>query len=317
MIIESDSSTSGWGGYDKTNDIKVSGLWSTDEKSHHINYLELKAAFLVLQFLCEQRVNIHIHLFLDNTVAMKYLSKMGGRVRELNDLTQEIWKWCEKRNIWLTLYYIPGVENVTADRLSRLKSTDMEWSVTDSIFIKIMKKFNVSCEIDLFASEDNTKLPKYASFTPDSRAFAVNAFSLNWNNFKYVYVFPPFSLIAAVLQKIDREEATAVLIAPLFTTQVWFPRLLKMICKPSYLLPPTNHTLVNTKIPGKQHTLKHMKLGVFLISGKNSLVMDYQKTLSTCSLLHGKHQHLNNISRITKNGYSFVVKGKLINLTHL
>ncbi|XP_053381919.1 uncharacterized protein LOC128549340 [Mercenaria mercenaria] len=89
MYIESDSSNFGWGAYDRTNDVKVSGLWSSQEKIHHINYLELKAAFCTLQFLCENCANAHIHLMLDNTVAIKYLTKMGGRVKELNELTQD------------------------------------------------------------------------------------------------------------------------------------------------------------------------------------------------------------------------------------
>ena len=314
IVIESDSSNYGWGGYDKTNNVTVSGLWLNEDKIHHINYLELKAAYLALQFLCEQIRNAHVHLFLDNTVAIKYISKMGGRVTELNDLTQDIWKWCEKRKIILSAFHIPGVENVTADKLSRLTSTDMEWAIRDDIFELFMTKFEVMCDIDLFASRFNKKLPKYASFTPDPEAYAVNAFSLNWNNFKCVYIFPPFSLIAAILQKIDSEKTTAVLVAPLFTTQVWFPRLLKMICKQSYLLPPSTQILINSKYPEKEHPLDQMRLAAFLISGQSSLVMDYQKKLPTCSYRHGNYQHVNSISRITKSGCSFVVHGKLIDL---
>ena len=37
--------------------------------------------------------NEHIYLFLDNTVALKYLSKMGGRKPQLNQLAKEIWLW--------------------------------------------------------------------------------------------------------------------------------------------------------------------------------------------------------------------------------
>ena len=73
----------------------------------HINYLELKAAFLCLKHFCHNVTKEHIHLYLDNTVAIKYFSKMGGRKAQLNNLAKEIWLWCEKRNIWLSVFHIP------------------------------------------------------------------------------------------------------------------------------------------------------------------------------------------------------------------
>ena len=49
----------------------------------HINYLELKAAFNALKGLCVDTSNEHIQLFLDNTTAIKYISKMGGQESRL------------------------------------------------------------------------------------------------------------------------------------------------------------------------------------------------------------------------------------------
>lgn len=89
--IESDSSGFAYGARDVTNGQDISGAWTEEEKEHHINYLELKAAFLALKGLCVHVRNEHIHLYLDNTTAIKYLSKMGGRKPVLNDLTREVW----------------------------------------------------------------------------------------------------------------------------------------------------------------------------------------------------------------------------------
>ena len=63
----------------------------------------------------------HIHLFMDNTVALKYISKVGGRKTLLNALDKDILKWCEQRNIWISAFHIPGKLNVTADKLIRQK----------------------------------------------------------------------------------------------------------------------------------------------------------------------------------------------------
>ena len=63
--LETDSSTTGYGGHDVANDLEISGMWD-DEKESHINYLELKAAFL-----SSDNRNQHIQLFVDNRVALK------------------------------------------------------------------------------------------------------------------------------------------------------------------------------------------------------------------------------------------------------
>jgi len=39
---------------------------------------------------------------MDNTVAVTYINKMGGKIENLNDLTKNIWIWCMNKNIWLS-----------------------------------------------------------------------------------------------------------------------------------------------------------------------------------------------------------------------
>ncbi|XP_071127737.1 uncharacterized protein [Mytilus edulis] len=159
--IESDSSMLGYGALDVTNNLTLSGVWSLSERNKHINFLELKAAFLALKAFCCRTCNEHVQLFLDNTTAIKYLNKMGGRKEELNNLAKEIWLWCIHRQIWLSVFHIPGKLNIKADALSRHKSnSDMEWMIIDSIFECIMNKLG-PCDIDLFASKHNNRLEQY------------------------------------------------------------------------------------------------------------------------------------------------------------
>ena len=76
--IETDSSMTGYGGNDVTNGLDISGMWLDSEKELHINHLELKAVFLSLQAFCVDDKNRHIHIFIDNMVALRYLLKIGG-----------------------------------------------------------------------------------------------------------------------------------------------------------------------------------------------------------------------------------------------
>ncbi|MCG8112262.1 MAG: hypothetical protein N0E59_16015, partial [Candidatus Thiodiazotropha taylori] len=219
------------------------------------------------------------------------------------------------RDIWLSCFFIAGRLNTTADRLSRVKNVDTEWSLDESVFHRI-KEIYGQFDIDLFASAKNHKCVKYASFKPDHRAFAINAFSLVWSDF-FAYIFCPFSVLGGVLQKVLQDSVVVVVIAPFFATQPWFPRLLSLVCGPSYILPLVTQILTLKGLENPVHPLKTMTLGVFRISGNASKVQEYQSTLSPLSCHHGEVIHKNNMGRISKNGVCFVTGQRLISFSHL
>ena len=66
----------------------------------------------------------------------------------------------------------------------------------------------------MIASRLNYKIDRYIAWKPDPLAIAVDAFTVFWGN-DFNYIFPPFSVIGQVLQKIDTDCAKAITIAPL------------------------------------------------------------------------------------------------------
>ena len=95
----------------------------------------------------------------------------------------------------------------------------------------------------------------------------IDAFTFNWSNYK-VYLFPPFSLINKVLQKIRVDKATALCVFPRWTTQAWWPHLQEMMIREPLLIPPGPRNLVLPNKRGELHPL-HRKLGlvICLLSG--------------------------------------------------
>lgn len=89
IVLKSDSSKTGWGGLVDNTDLKTGGHWSYVEQLRHINELELLAAFLTFKCFCAIKQNLHVRIYMDNTVAVQY-HNMGGRNTYLNDLTREI-----------------------------------------------------------------------------------------------------------------------------------------------------------------------------------------------------------------------------------
>ena len=315
LVIKSDSSMKGWGCFNENTGECAQGFWNDSEKQCHINYLELKAGFLGIKEFCSTLTNCHVKLYMDNTVAVTYINKMGGKIENLNDLTKNIWIWCMNKNIWLSASHIAGVDNIEADFLSRDKHSDMEWMLNKEVFDKIQGIYGV-CDIDLFASKHNKQLPRYSSYMPDKHAHVIDAFSVNWSHMK-LYIFCPFSVMTQVLAKIERDKSEAVLIAPIWATQTWFPKLLHLICQVSYILPKRTDLLILPHNPTMRHPLEKMRLGVFRLSGNQLKVQTYQKTLLKLYVHHGKIPQKYNIGTITKSGCNFVVKNKLIHLRQM
>ena len=70
------------------------------------------------------------------------------------------------------------------------------------------------CDIDMFDSSLSHQLHRYMSWRPDPQEYIVDALAFYWIDCKG-YAFPPFSLLHAVLQKVEQEELQIVLVAPL------------------------------------------------------------------------------------------------------
>ncbi|XP_074099933.1 uncharacterized protein LOC141528010 [Cotesia typhae] len=206
--IFSDASLTGWGAY--CDGKRARGFWKPEEKILHINDLELRAAFLALKCFATDLHDCEVLIRVNNSTAKAYINKMGGsQYLHLHLLANEIWDWCEERRIWIYASYIPSKENKEADNQSRVKNIDTEWRLAVYAFNRIIKRFG-NPDIDLFASRNNSKCKKYYAWERDPHAMAIDAFTINWKKYKF-YAFPPFALIARVLQKIINDRASGVM----------------------------------------------------------------------------------------------------------
>ena len=144
-----------------------------------------------------------------------------------NDLAFDIWSWAVKKDIWLSASHVPGVENHIAYLKSRHFYDIKEWSLNPYMFEEVREKFGKP-EIGLFSTRLNAKCELYVSFKPDPNAFAVDAFTQNWNDIKG-YAFPSFSLIGRILANIKQDKASITVIVPCWQTQPRFPQFLRMV----------------------------------------------------------------------------------------
>ena len=73
-------------------------------------------------------------------------------------------------------------------------------------------------DIDLFATRLNTQLSTYSSWKPDPGCKFIDAFTVSWSSL-FSYIFAPFSLLGRVVQKLLRDRAESIVIAPIWPTQ--------------------------------------------------------------------------------------------------
>ena len=238
------------------------------------------------------------------------INNQGSTKKACNIITRELWVWCIVRNNWITASHLPGVDNIEADKKSQCLGLETEWSLLAAEFCRVETRYG-PFDIDLFASRINRKVQCYVSRYKDSEAWRTDTFSFSWSQL-FAYIFPPFSIILRVLNKIEMDEADCVVIVPCWKTQVWFPKLVALMIDVPILLIGSKQVLQHPHHPHPHPILNKSRMIACHLSGKSCKQAAFQQALSASSSLHGGEEQGNNTLATSKNGYFFVVNGMKI-----
>ena len=317
LVLQSDASSQAWGGV-KINKIgensSTGGNWSLSEKAFHINVLELLAAEFTLKCFCKEFKNCHVLIQIDNSTAVAYLNNLGGKRYQCNLITRRIWQWCSSKNIWLSAAFIPGVSNLEADYQSRLIHEAAEWKLNPQVLEIVSKTFG-NPTIDLFASRLNHQVRQYVSWKPDPTSIAVDAFSFSWSNLENAYIFPPFCMLMRVLQKIEQDKASCIVIAPYWTSQPWFSKLTNLLFDCPFIFPCRKNTLTHPTKDVEEFPL--MFLMACHLSRNTCRTKEFHRKLQTSLCVHGEIHPKDNMLLTSNSGISFAPQGMLITWYHL
>jgi hypothetical protein len=133
----------------------------------------------------------------------------------------------EAHDIDVVAVHIRGELNVLADMLSRQRLVlKTEWRLGQVAFNWIcVSSLWGAPQVDLFANRLNTQLPRYMSPCEDENAEGVDALLCSWPD-TVCYAFPPTTILARVITKIQQERPRRLLlVAPWWPTKSWFPFL--------------------------------------------------------------------------------------------
>jgi len=221
-----DASTS-WGAGGVWGGERFGLHWTKEELAAglHISWLELYAILLALRKWGPQWACSTVLVETDNTAAMSYINKGGGKVPLGYEMMKEVALLCMRFGIALRAVHIAGVDNGEADGASRGTLGD----ATDDYMFRRFQAYNVpphtfdaACDLDGLNCQ-----PGCTDWCSAGR----DSFLTNWSRAagQRIWINPPFSLILefmlAAEQAWARDERTSVtLVVPAWTQQRWYRR---------------------------------------------------------------------------------------------
>ena len=104
---------------------------------------------------------------------------------------------------------MPVYRDINADRESRELSYDLEWMLFPKSLHKALKILKFNPEADMFTSNINYQFHTYFPYKADSKAKAVESFTVSWHFLKF-YAFPPFSINSRTLKKMKAKKAEGI-----------------------------------------------------------------------------------------------------------
>jgi ribonuclease HI len=247
--LSTDASRRGWGAVLATraaphlpwSTVAVThGVWTKQEQAQSNNNRELRAILLGFLSLCRDLRNTQVLVESDNTTAVSYLRKLGGRFPSLNHLARQLLSISLSRSIRLLPVHTPGELLTLPDRLSRRGIDRSAWRLHPDLFHQACKWVGQVPQIDLFADRTNCQVPRFISRLPDPLAFTNDAFSVSWTprqHWSLLWANPPFSIIPQVLRKAQQDCARLLLTLPVWTSAAWWP----VVAALPRLMIPHNH----------------------------------------------------------------------------
>ena len=126
------------------------------------------------------------------------LKNFGSSSCPLRDLvTRKIYSLTFKYDYSIVCSYIPSKQNLSDMPSRKFKgaSVHTEWMLHSKDFRQVLRLCNFDPDIDLFASNQNKQLPKFASWSPHVDASYMDCFSLDWCNIRGIFTSPIFNCL--------------------------------------------------------------------------------------------------------------------------
>ena len=223
LEVMADASLYGWCGVLLPDQIREE--WPVGLHQESMNWKELQAILLTVVHFAPQLEGRTATVWTDSWTAVACIRRQGSlHSVKLWYLTKELLDFCHLHRITLVPSHLQGVLNVIADKGSRSGPISTEWALDPDSFQEICSVIGTP-QLDLFATRHNTQLYDFISPCPDPAALHRDAFSLDWNDWESIYLFPPLQCLQQVVSLLRIYKGKGFLIAPYWPSAPWFVTL--------------------------------------------------------------------------------------------
>ena len=170
-----------WGG-DKSKSVNIGGAWNWEEQTMHINWLELRAAWLATEAFTQGKTSMNIFICLDNRSAVAYIKPQGAPVPTACLSWQfSFGNGLLNREIVLKARHLPGINWECAGRSNVEGHVHVHQDRTNwnSIFSRINNLWD-PLQGDLFATWLSAQLDWFYSWKPEPSTEAINSLLQDW-----------------------------------------------------------------------------------------------------------------------------------------
>lgn len=193
--------------------------------------------------------------------------------------------------------------------------SDKDWQLNPAIFSKIVALWG-PFHVDVFATRLSTLLPRFYSWKPEPLAEATDAFLQDWSTLRG-YAHPPWCLVQCCLKKVVMEEATLVMVTPLWSTQSWFPTILSLCTDYPRLIPQVPDQILPTANTGIPDPKSPIQLVAWRISGNPSEREEFLQKLKNSCCQHGEVQLTKTMIQPGRSGKISAMREISIPFLHL
>jgi hypothetical protein len=222
--ITTDASPKGWGAVLNQGEQQsfAYGRWSVLQRTMTSNAKELTAVRMALQRWRRQLdtlAPLQVALESDNTTTVYVINRRRAAASLVVHLRRVLWL-ARRLRVELVATYLPGVRNDVADRLSRV-SSHVGYHLKAEVLQDLLAEAHFQPSLDVFARE-----PLLSRLLPANEAVAharlgpADCMRMAWPT-QRLFLHPPLNRIAAVLGRLQREGASALIVTPAWGSQPW------------------------------------------------------------------------------------------------
>ena len=192
-------------------------------------FRELWGFLAVLSALADQVRGQRLAVVFDNAACVHILQGSHTRREQLHVLRAAIWERIRALDCDMWPIWVPRDQNAIADTLSKFRDP-FDLQLHPLIFAALaaaLLRLGVVLSVDRFAARWNAQLPAFWSWFAQPGAAGVDAMRAPWTDgaHGFSWVFPPFSLLRPVWEKLRAERWPSVVLFPHWEWAVWWPEL--------------------------------------------------------------------------------------------